>query len=200
MFPNTHSVTETLRSIQDANAWMSLLNVQTDPAYRSLIGDVLDSVRPQVEPYDPGMCHRAGWIFVSSPRTVTPFHFDKEHNFILQIQGRKRVYVWDKADTEAASEHARDLFHDRHERYLLRWSEQLRIVHAFSDLGAGQGAYMRRQSASVENGDEPSINRQFQVLHRCHATRCAVAQGARDDPHASGWCSRRSAPCRRGRE
>ena len=39
---------------------------------------------------DPGMCYRAGWIFVSSPNTVTPFHMDHEHNFILQIRGTKR--------------------------------------------------------------------------------------------------------------
>ena len=115
LHPNVLSAVETLSSLREARAWMSLLNVQTDAVYRELVGSVLDSVQPLIEPRDPGMCHRAGWIFVSSPKTVTPFHFDKEHNFILQIHGRKRVYVWDHRDTTVASELARDRFHQKQE-------------------------------------------------------------------------------------
>lgn len=180
MFPNQKSAADTLRSIGDAKAWMSLLNVQSDDIYRALVSEVLDDIRPQVEARDPGMCHRAGWIFVSSPRTVTPFHFDKEHNFILQIHGRKRIYVWDHRDTVVASEHARDLFHKSHERYLLRWRDEFRArAHVF-DLEPGQGAYMPSTSPHmVENGDEPSVTASFtyytdatrrdSLLHRTHA-------------------------------
>lgn len=180
LFPNTRSAGETLASIRDAKAWMSLLNIQIDPVYRELVEDVLDSVRPQVETRDPGMCHRAGWIFVTSPNTVTPYHFDKEHNFIMQVQGRKRLYVWDHRDTVAASEQARDLFHHSHERYLLQWSEAFRErAHVF-DLEPGQGAYMPSTSPHlVENGEEPSVTASFTyytdatrrdaLLHKSHA-------------------------------
>src|SRR3546814_24510 len=80
LFPNPKSATDTLRAVAEAKAWTSLLNVQIDPTYRALVGEVLESVRPRVEAVDPGMCHRGGWIFITSPNTVTPFHFDKEHN------------------------------------------------------------------------------------------------------------------------
>lgn len=180
MFPNAKSAADTLRSLRDAKAWTSLLNVQGDAVYRALVAEVLDSVQPQVEARDPGMCHRAGWIFVTSPRTVTPFHFDKEHNFILQIHGRKRVYVWDHRDTVVASEHARDLFHLSHERYLLRWRDEFRARAQVFDLEPGQGAYMPSTSPHmVENGDEPSVTTSFtyytdatrrdSLLHRAHA-------------------------------
>jgi hypothetical protein len=180
LFPNVRSAPETVRSIRDAKAWMSLLNVQIDPAYRTLVADVLDSIKPLVDQYDPGMCHRAGWIFISSPGTVTPFHFDKEHNFIMQVHGRKRIYVWDHDDTIVASEHSRDLFHHRHERYLLRWKEEFRErAHVF-DLEPGQGAYMPSTSPHmVENGDGPSVTISFTYytdatrrdssLHKAHA-------------------------------
>lgn len=180
MFPNAKSAAETLRSIRDAKAWMSLLNVQGDDTYRALVGEVLDSVQPMVEARDPGMCYRAGWIFVTSPRTVTPFHFDKEHNFILQVHGRKRVYVWDHTDTVVASDQARDLFHASHERYLLRWRDEFKErAHVF-ELEPGQGAYMPSTSPHmVENGDEPSVTASFTyytdgtrhdaLLHRAHA-------------------------------
>ncbi|MFT3756190.1 MAG: hypothetical protein QM769_09645 [Pseudoxanthomonas sp.] len=181
MFPNQQSATDTLRNIRDARAWLSLLNVQMDPVYRGLVAEVLDSVQPAVEARDPGMCHRSGWIFVTSPNAVTPYHFDKEHNFILQVQGRKRIYVWDPDDTVAASEYARDLFHRSHERYLLAWRDALRErAHVF-DVEPGQGAYMPSTSPHlVENGPEPSITASFtyytaatrrdSLLHRAHAT------------------------------
>ena len=180
LFPNPKSAVDTLRAIRDAKAWTSLLNVQIDPIYRALVGEVLGSVRPQVERLDPGMCHRGGWIFVTSPNTVTPFHFDKEHNFILQVHGRKRIYVWDHRDTVVASEHARDLFHLSNERYLLRWREEFRERARVFDLEPGQGAYMPSTSPHmVENGDEPSITASFTyytegtrrdaLLHKAHA-------------------------------
>lgn len=180
LHPNRKSAAETLSGIADAQAWMSLLNVQTDAEYRELVGRVLDDIQPLIDRRDPGMCRRAGWIFVTSPNTVTPFHFDEEHNFLLQVQGRKRVYVWDPDDQVVASEQARDRFHHRHERDLLRWREEFRARARVFDLGPGQGAYMPSTSPHmVENGSEPSITisltyytdatRRDAMLHRAHA-------------------------------
>src|SRR5688500_11115516 len=65
LHPNPKDAAATLAEIEKTQAWMSLLNVQADPAYRALIDEVLDGVRPIVDRRDPGMCYRAGWIFVS---------------------------------------------------------------------------------------------------------------------------------------
>jgi hypothetical protein len=160
--PNSASAAETLKRIQDAKAWLSLLNVQTDATYRQLVDDVLDSIRPFVEAKDPNMSYRGGWIFVTSPNTVTPFHIDKEHNFILQIQGRKTIYVWEPDDEVVVSQHARDLFHARHDRDLIVWKEEFRKrAHRF-EVGPGDGAYMPSTAPHlVEVGDEPSITMSF---------------------------------------
>jgi hypothetical protein len=162
LHPNKKSADETLRNIKNANAWMSLLNVQTDDLYRTLVDEVLDSVRPELDRVDPGMCYRGGWIFVTSPKTVTPFHMDFEHNFILQIRGKKRVYVWEPDDTVAVSDQARELFHYKRSRDLIVWREELRQrAHVF-DLEPGQGAFMPTTSPHmVENGDGPSITTSF---------------------------------------
>lgn len=180
LHPNRRTAAETLTGIDDAKAFLSLLNVQIDPIYRELVGGVLDRVNELVAPRDPGMCYRGGWIFVSSPGTVTPFHFDKEHNFLLQIRGTKRVYVWDVDDTAVASELARDRFHHCHERKLLVWDETFRArAHVF-DLRPGEGAYMPSTCPHmVENGDSPSVTMSFTyytdatrrnaLLHKAHA-------------------------------
>ena len=179
LHPNKKSATETLQQIRDAKAWMSLLNVQSDPIYRTLVDEVLDELKVDIDRTDPGMCYRGGWIFVTSPNTVTPFHFDKEHNFILQVRGTKRIYVWDHRDTVAASEQARDRFHSSHERDLLVWSDELRARARVFDMQPGDGAYMPSTSPHlVENGDEPSITMSFtyytdatrrdSLLHKAH--------------------------------
>lgn len=162
LHPNRRSAGETLAGIARAKAWMSLLNVQTDPLYRPLVDEVLDAVRPWVEPHDPGMCFRAGWIFVSSPGAVTPFHIDHEHNVILQIAGRKRLYTWDPFDRAVVSERAQELFHDQHSRALIAWDESFRARARVFELEPGMGGYMPSTSPHmVENGDAPSITVSF---------------------------------------
>ncbi|WP_158883361.1 cupin-like domain-containing protein [Rhodanobacter sp. L36] len=205
LHPNRMSAAETLRQIRDAKAWMSLLNVQSDPTYRTLVDDVLDGLKSRIDRLDPGMCYRGGWIFITSPNTVTPFHFDKEHNFILQVSGRKTLYVWDHRDTAAASEQSRDRFHQHHERDLLSWNDSLRERATVFHLEPGQGAYMPSTSPHmVESGDDPSITVSFtyytdgtrrdSLLHRAHErmrawglTPPAVGQNAALDAclHAS---------------
>lgn len=162
LYRNRNSATDVIANLADAKAWMSLLNVQTDAVYRALVDEILGSVQPGVEAVDPGMSYRAGWIFLASPKAVTPFHFDAEHNFILQLQGHKTLYVWDPQDLEAASEHARDLFHSRHDRSLLVWRDALRERARKFRLEPGIGAYMPSTSPHmVENDDNPSLTISF---------------------------------------
>lgn len=162
LHPNAKGAVATLAEIEQARAWMSLLNVQVDPIYRRLIDEILDEVRPIVDRRDPGMCYRAGWIFVSSPGAVTPFHMDHEHNFILQIRGKKRLYTWDPFDRQVVSERAQELFHDRHSRELVTWSEAWRARARVFELEPGLGGYMPSTTPHmVENGDGPSITISF---------------------------------------
>lgn len=162
LHPNAQGAAATLADIAKARAWMSLLNVQADPVYRRLIDDVLDELRPLVSRRDPGMCYRAGWIFVSSPNTITPFHMDHEHNFILQISGRKRLYTWDPFDRVVVSERAQELFHDQHSRELVTWSEAWRARARVFELEPGLGGYMPSTTPHmVENGDNPSVTISF---------------------------------------
>jgi hypothetical protein len=170
LHPNTKGAAATLAEIEQARAWMSLLNVQADPLYRRLIDEILGEVQPITEQRDPGMCYRAGWIFVSSPRAVTPFHMDHEHNFILQIRGKKRLYTWDPLDREVVSERAQELFHEAHSRDLVTWRDELRARARVLDLVPGLGGYMPSTTPHmVENGDEPSIT--ISLTYYTDATR-----------------------------
>jgi hypothetical protein len=176
--PNPKSVVQSLEDIEHANAWMSLLNVQTDPLYRTLVDAVLDDVKPVFDRKDPGMCYRGGWIFVTSPNAVTPFHMDLEHNFILQMKGRKRVYVWDPFDRSVVSERGQELFHSYHSRELVTFREELREKAMVFDLEEGQGAFMPSTAPHmVENGNNPSITMSFTFYTDSTRRRSLVYRG-----------------------
>jgi Cupin-like domain len=156
-----------LQDIERAQAWMALHSIQQDPEYRGFVDEVLDDLQPRVERKDPGMRHRAGFIFVASPRAVTPFHMDHNQNFLLQIAGKKTVYIWEPSDRAVISEKAVELFHAKMSRDLVTFEERhLRSAHKF-ELEPGMGAYMPTTAPHmVVNGEGASVT--FSVCY--HST------------------------------
>jgi hypothetical protein len=149
---------DALERIEDSQVWLALHNVQRDPEYRELIDLILDDVAPEVARVDPGLCHRAGWIFVASPGAVTPYHMDHEHNFILQIAGKKTLHVWEALDREVVTERSLELFHAKLSRELVVWSEAIAPRARVFELEPGVGGYMPATSPHwVKNGDNVSI-------------------------------------------
>src|SRR3546814_18644643 len=49
-------------------------------------------------------------VFISSPGSITPYHFDPEHNILLQLRGTKVMNVWPAGDERFAPR-------PQHERY-----------------------------------------------------------------------------------
>ena len=87
------SAGEVARGIETNGCWMVLKNIETDPDYKRLLDDCLNEVARLVAGREGGMERREGFIFLSAPGSVTPAHFDPEHNFLLQIRGRKSMNV-----------------------------------------------------------------------------------------------------------
>jgi hypothetical protein len=164
--PQTHGVTltadEIVRRIETAGAWLALHNIQKDPIYRALVDEVLDHVRPRVEAKDPGMHHRAGWIFVTSPGAVTPYHMDHEHNFILQIRGTKTLNTWDPLDRSVVTEGSLESFHGLGSRDLVVYKDEFQPKARVFHLRPGLGGYMPTTTPHwVKNGDEVSVTVSF---------------------------------------
>jgi hypothetical protein len=176
--PNPWGAVRTLEDVENAHAWVSLLNIQADPEYRALVDDILDELRPVVEARDPGLCYRAGWIFIASPGAITPFHMDQEHNFILQIRGNKRLYVWDPLDRSIVSERGQELFHAKYSRELVTWREEFQAKATRFDLVPGTGGYMPSTAPHmVENGAGASITVSFTYQTNATRKRATVYRG-----------------------
>jgi hypothetical protein len=93
-------VDEVFARINEPGSWIALYNVETVPRYKAFLDEVMESVRARVESEQPGIFNVNGFIFISGPPSVTPFHIDRENNFWLQIAGRKTMEVFDRNDRE----------------------------------------------------------------------------------------------------
>jgi hypothetical protein len=162
------SVRETIRSIEECRSWMVIKNVELDPEYRQLLDRCLDEVRPFSEPIDPGMFQREGFIFISSPFSVTPFHMDPEYNFLLQVRGKKRISIWDGMDRSIVSEIALEKYFSDADRQIVFKEEYQQKASVF-ELTAGEGLHFPVVAPHwVRNGDEVSVS--FSVTFRTPAS------------------------------
>jgi len=155
---NGLSVQDTLQRIETCKSWMVLKGVQQDPAYGQLLDECLDALEPKLRDRFPGMTARRAFIFVSSPGATTPYHVDFEHNFLLQIRGRKFFKVFDPNDRFVLNEEAREAMVSGGHRNLAYRDEFAGKERAF-ELLPGDGVYVPLSSPHwVRVGEDVSIS------------------------------------------
>src|SRR5262249_42459656 len=133
------SAEETIRRIQDCGSWMVLKRVDQDPAYAELLEGCLGEIAARG--LVPPMRRREGFVFLSSPGAVTPFHIDPEHNFLLQIRGTKTVHMWDPADRFVLPEEELERFHAEFVHRNLPWRDVFQTTAFVLPLAPGQGLH-----------------------------------------------------------
>ncbi len=128
---------DVIRNLNDANSWLTLLNIEDDPAYADLMNSTLDDLERTMKDRQGTMRKRVGFIFVSSPNSVTPAHFDIEHSLLMQVSGAKIVSLGRFA-TEWDRRHEIERYWDgSHGRI-----ESLPPELASYELTPGRGVYM----------------------------------------------------------
>jgi hypothetical protein len=161
---NGLSVADTIRTIERNGSWMVLKFVEQDPIYRALLEEVLADIRPLVAAKTGAMIKLEGFIFLSSPNAMTPFHFDPEHNILLQLRGRKTMTLFPAGDTEIAGAQLHEAFHMGAHRNLPFRDEFLAKGRPL-EIGPGQAIYVPVKAPHfVRNGPETSIS--FSVTWR----------------------------------
>ncbi len=155
---NGLSVEETIRRIVDCNSWIALKNVERLPGYAAALDRCLREIGGPVRAATGAMAKQQGFIFISSPQSVTPFHFDPEHNILLQLQGVKRMYLY-PPDPRLVSDEQHERYHAGDSHRNLRHCplyDALAIAH---DLHPGDALYVPVKAPHwVKNGDAPSIS------------------------------------------
>ena len=155
---NGLDMVETIRSIERNGSWLVLKLVEQDPVYAEMLSATLAELMPIVRPATGEMLKMEGFIFVSSPHAVTPFHFDPEHNILLQLQGKKVMTVFPAGDGRIAPDALHETFHLGGHRNLPYRDDFAQKGEAIT-LAARDAVYVPVKSPHfVRNGDAVSIS------------------------------------------
>jgi hypothetical protein len=105
MGPKPFVVEEALDRIENCGAWVTLHQAQKDAEYGALFHQCMREFEEFTGiNVNEVMKVEDALIFITSPNRVTPYHIDRECNFLLQIRGEKTLYVFDQNDREVLPE------------------------------------------------------------------------------------------------
>ncbi len=155
---NGLSIAETIRSIEENGSWMVLKWVENDPVYKALLEKALAPIRAIVEPLTGPMLTLQGFIFISSPGAVTPYHMDPEHNILLQIRGSKDFTVFPSVDDDLLNDVGHERYHQGGHRNL-PWRDDFAAKGTTHRLYPGDAIHVPVKSPHwIKNGPELSVS------------------------------------------
>lgn len=155
---NGLTIGQTIRNIANSNSWAVLKNIEQDPAYGELLEGLLGELREAIEKRTGRVMKTQGFLFVSSPDAVTPYHFDPEHNILLQLRGEKVMTLFPAGDARFAPDRVHETYHRGGGREL-RWQEEFARDGIPFRLTPGEAIYVPVMSPHfVKNGPEVSIS------------------------------------------
>ena len=99
---NGLGIGETIRRINETGSWAALKNIEQVPVYRELLLALLEELRPAIEARTGAMLRPQGFVFITSPNGVTPYHFDPEHNILLHLAGVKAMTLFPQGNPNYA--------------------------------------------------------------------------------------------------
>ena len=155
---NGMTVGGTIRHIATSNSWAVLKNIEQVDRYRDLLHALLEEIRPDVERRTGRMLTPQGFIFISSPDAVTPYHFDPEHNILLQLKGSKTMTQFPAGDAAFAPDMVHESYHLGGPREL-PWRDELLAGGQDYRIGPGEAVYVPVMAPHfVRNGPDSSIS------------------------------------------
>ncbi len=99
---------DALANLQARQAYVAIYNPERDPAYRPLFETLVGEIALLTERLDSAITWHSSYIFLSAQASVTPYHMDREMNFLMQVRGTKTVRLWDPFDDEVMTPEQKD--------------------------------------------------------------------------------------------
>lgn len=157
--PNGMDVEQTFARLLERQSLVLYKNIEADPLYAQLLDTCLDEIQQHTEGLEPGMTERVGFIFVSSPGTVTPYHLDREINLLCQVRGHKTLRLWDQNDREVVSEQELETFFAWHSLRATHFNECYQNRAMVFELQPGTAICQPSTAPHwVKNGSEISVS------------------------------------------
>ena len=155
---NGMTIGDTIRTIDQSASWAVLKNIEQEPEYEALLLSLLTEIRPILERKTGQMLKPQGFVFVSSPDAVTPYHFDPEHNILLQLRGEKWMTTFPADNARFAADEIHEGYHLGGHRNLI-WQDDFEAESTRHHLTPGKAIFVPVMTPHhVRNGPEPSIS------------------------------------------
>lgn len=155
---NGLGIGETIRRIGETGSWAALKNIEQAPAYKALLLGLLEELRPVIEARTGAMLRPQGFVFITSPGGVTPYHFDPEHNILLHLAGTKTMTLFPQGDARFAPDQTHEGYHTGGARELF-WRDELAGGGEEWTLTPGEALYVPVMAPHfVRNGPASAIS------------------------------------------
>lgn len=143
-----------VRGLDDNDSWLTLLNIETDPDYRAFIDEIVDGLAEQISLRPELLFRRAGFVFASSPQSVTPAHFDIEHSLLIQLRGNRVLSFGTLPDAATRTEEVHRYWNGSFGRMQVMPALQSEV-----ELAPGTAVYIPPyQPHWLRNGDRTSLS------------------------------------------
>ena len=150
------TLAETVARLVETRASITINTPEKDPKYRPLINEILDEIRVFTDGLDSPMTYSAAYFFVAAPGSVTPYHMDREMNFLIHLRGPKIIRLW---DARVLGEEERDVLFTRRDLPRPRYRTELDAQAMTYDLAVGTGIHHPFIAPHwAKTGDELSIS------------------------------------------
>ncbi|MBX7495558.1 cupin-like domain-containing protein [Qipengyuania sp. 6B39] len=155
---NGLTIEDTIRHIATSDSWAVLKNIEQVPAYRALLLGLLEELRPTIEAKTGAMLTPQAYVFISSPNAVTPYHYDPEHNILLQLVGAKTMTQFPAGNPRFAPDSCHESYHLGGAREL-PWTDDLLVGGTPFTLHPGEAVFVPVMAPHfVRNGPKSSIS------------------------------------------
>ncbi len=154
-----HSIEQIIDGIRTSNAYIMVREPEKHASFhelhRELSADIAHSI--QRRGFGDRALEPRSYLFISSPNSITPFHFDRASNFLMQIQGTKEVTIFPPFDPRVITD-------AEYEGHIARSGQEVAWKPAAEPLGTefhcepGDALHIPFVAGhSVKNGPELSI-------------------------------------------
>ncbi|MFM9935455.1 MAG: transcriptional regulator [Novosphingobium sp.] len=155
---NGLGIGETIRRIGETGSWAALKNIEQVPAYSDLLLALLEELRPVIEARTGAMLRPQGFVFITSPGGVTPYHFDPEHNILIHLAGAKTMTLFPQGNAHFAPDETHESYHTGGGRELF-WRDELAEGGTEWALTPGAALYVPVMAPHfVRNGPASAIS------------------------------------------
>jgi hypothetical protein len=155
---NGLSIGETIRTADACGSWAVLKNIEQIPEYNALLLALLAELKPDIEAKTGAMLRPQGYVFVSSPNAVTPYHFDPEHNILLQLRGSKVMTQFPAGNPFYAPDETHESYHTGGHRNIV-WRDEMAKGGTPWSLVPGEALFVPVMAPHhVKNGPETAVS------------------------------------------